>query len=983
MGLAMAPDGVDRRNAARFAGFISYNREVDAGLARTLQTALHRFAKPWYRLRALRIFRDEASLSASPGLWSSIQRALDDSDHLILLASPQAAASPWVAKEVEYWLQRKSPGRVLIALTSGELVWDPAAGDFDWTRTTSIPPVLRAVFAEEPRYVDLRAARDLSELPRSRVFRELVADLAAPLHHRAKDELIGEDIRLYRRSRGLAFGGVAALALLAVAATLFAVNSTVQAAEARRQRDAATEQQRLSTARALVAQADLARATDPRTALLLGIAAQRIHPDEHTNASLATTVTSTGYAATLPGDGQGVNGLTFSPNGKVLAAASQNEQVVLWDVADPLHARKLGQFEALPYSMGFSTDGKLLAVGGLTVASVWDVSDPARPTQLGEKVRLNGRGSAIGFSPDGRTLATGVSDGTVVFWDLSDRAVLRPVGTPLLHGDEVRSVVYGTDGRSMVTATYGKSVRVWDLTDPANPRPVGQPAVIGRPSIAPIAIGTGLGPGGRLVATTGENQGEALLALLDAAGAAEAPEPIDNGDDEIRQLTFAGDGKLLVASGADRSTAWDLTDPHQPRQLGPPLIGHQAGTGAVAVSTSDGHALVATGGVTGEVILWDLTAPVSAGAAVDVPQPNHAGESSYSIEPVESQAYTPDGRILVTANGAAMVSLWDVTDPDRPRAIGAPLSGANVGRYPVKVAISPDGHTLATAGSDRVLSLWDIRDPANPRGLGAPLAGHSGSSDVAFSPDGRLLATSGQATYSNGNSGAVALYDVSDPANPRLLDPLEQPNEPTSVAFSGDSRTLAAGNADNTVVLWDVTDPSATAIIGAPLAGHTNHIRSVAFSGRQLVSAGSDGTAVLWDLTDLANPVRVGQPLHGPSSGGLVALSGDGRVLLIADHNLGNQMVLWNLTDPAQPHQLGPVLNVPSFAIQSVGIMPDGHRLTIGALDGTLVSWDLRPLFDQRDQPVDYACARTGRGLTAAEWSRYVRTMPYQQTCPL
>jgi hypothetical protein len=56
---------------------------VDGRLAPALQSALQRFSKPWYRLRALRVFRDNASLSANPALWSSIEDALGDSGWFI------------------------------------------------------------------------------------------------------------------------------------------------------------------------------------------------------------------------------------------------------------------------------------------------------------------------------------------------------------------------------------------------------------------------------------------------------------------------------------------------------------------------------------------------------------------------------------------------------------------------------------------------------------------------------------------------------------------------------------------------------------------------------------------------------------------------------------------------------------------------------------------------------------------------------------
>ena len=77
----------------KFDAFISYSHAADSALAAALQTGLHRLAKPWYALRALRVFRDETNLAADPSLWSSIETALSHSRFLILMASPEAACS--------------------------------------------------------------------------------------------------------------------------------------------------------------------------------------------------------------------------------------------------------------------------------------------------------------------------------------------------------------------------------------------------------------------------------------------------------------------------------------------------------------------------------------------------------------------------------------------------------------------------------------------------------------------------------------------------------------------------------------------------------------------------------------------------------------------------------------------------------------------------------------------------------------------------
>ena len=86
-----------------YNAFISYSHAADGKLAPALQSALERFAKPWFRKRNLNVFRDEASLSANPHLWTNIQTALNNAEYIIYLASPTSAASKWVQKEIEYY----------------------------------------------------------------------------------------------------------------------------------------------------------------------------------------------------------------------------------------------------------------------------------------------------------------------------------------------------------------------------------------------------------------------------------------------------------------------------------------------------------------------------------------------------------------------------------------------------------------------------------------------------------------------------------------------------------------------------------------------------------------------------------------------------------------------------------------------------------------------------------------------------------------
>jgi hypothetical protein len=66
-----------------YKAFISYSHAADGQLAPTLQSALHRFAKPFYKLRALRVFRDKTSLHLTPQLWPLIQSSLSESEYFL------------------------------------------------------------------------------------------------------------------------------------------------------------------------------------------------------------------------------------------------------------------------------------------------------------------------------------------------------------------------------------------------------------------------------------------------------------------------------------------------------------------------------------------------------------------------------------------------------------------------------------------------------------------------------------------------------------------------------------------------------------------------------------------------------------------------------------------------------------------------------------------------------------------------------------
>ncbi len=256
---------------ALYDAFVSYSHAKDKPIAAALQSAIQRLGKPWYRRRALRVFRDDTSLSATPSLWPSIEQALAQSRFLIVLASPEAAASPWVNKEVSWWLDHQSVETILVAVTDGELVWDNAVGDFIRREGMPLPPVLASRFATEPKWVDLRAYRDGADAGDAR-FTEHAADFAAAIHGIPKEDLLSQEVRQQRRALRLAWSAAAALLMLAGLAGWQAKVARDHERLAIEQRNIAEQQRQLAQEQRDRAERTLAAARATANTLIIDLA---------------------------------------------------------------------------------------------------------------------------------------------------------------------------------------------------------------------------------------------------------------------------------------------------------------------------------------------------------------------------------------------------------------------------------------------------------------------------------------------------------------------------------------------------------------------------------------------------------------------------------------------------------------------------------------------------------------------------------------
>lgn len=227
------------------------------------------------------------------------------------------------------------------------------------------------------------------------------------------------------------------------------------------------------------------------------------------------------------GDG-GVMHLAFSPEGKVLAIDvfyRFGSYLTLWDTSDPAQVQRFGPpLDPIDFGgkVAFSGDGRLLArpivpMGGSRGAEIWDVSNPREPRELGSLRSLHTElVTSMAISPDGRILATGSSDHTIVLTDLTDPSRPTQLGLPLTPDiGNVASVVFSPDGQLLATGGENGSVVLWDLADPVRPRALGEPLPGTR-----LARAITFTPDGRKLAVSdaGNGSGGGQVRLTDLSG---------------------------------------------------------------------------------------------------------------------------------------------------------------------------------------------------------------------------------------------------------------------------------------------------------------------------------------------------------------------------------------------------------------------------------------------------------------------------------
>ncbi|WZO99355.1 serine/threonine-protein kinase [Isosphaeraceae bacterium EP7] len=280
--------------------------------------------------------------------------------------------------------------------------------------------------------------------------------------------------------------------------------------------------------------------------------------------------------------------------------------------------------------------------------------------------------------------------------------------------------------------------------------------------------------------------------------------------------------------------------------------------------------------------------------------------------PIQSVAYSPDGKLAATASEDRTVRIWQA-------ATGEPAGPALEHPSGVRsVAFSPDGKTLLTGCDDSSARVWDL---ATGRRVGPPLAHESSILSVALSPDGKTALT-------GGTDGTARLWDIS--TGRPLLEPFRHQERVAAVAFSPDGRAILTTSWDRTARLWD----AATGVQLGQTMAHDGWVCAAAFSpdGRTVLTGCYDHTARLWDR-ETGLPLRP-SILHQHCVAS-VAFSPDGRRL--ATGSIDGTARVW---DAATGEPVGPLLRH-QHTVSSVAFAPDGRSLMTGGFDGEARVWEV------------------------------------------
>ncbi|MGB0560973.1 MAG: WD40 repeat domain-containing protein, partial [Spirulinaceae cyanobacterium] len=396
----------------------------------------------------------------------------------------------------------------------------------------------------------------------------------------------------------------------------------------------------------------------------------------------------------LVGHAQGVQSVSFSPDGQQVLTADKAGQLRRWTVTGELLNDWSAHSDRI-WSVQFSPDGQQLATTSADkTVKLWTPEGELLKTLEGH----NASAYQAAFHPSAPRLATVSADTTIRLWHLTGipRQTLR-------HTSPVTAIRFHPHSDQLLTGTQTGEIRLWQTEGEFRRRLSSQGGAV---------LALRFDPKGQTVFSVGTNQHVQQQTLQ---GQAQPPHS-GYGD-----LDLSPGGRWLVTGNPGKTVRlWTLAG-----QLQQSLAGHQSAVTTTQFSP-DGR-LLATGSEDETVRVWRRQGDRFA------EQPRQLRGHSSRINQV---AWALDGQTLASASDDGTIRLWRRTRSDQFEPRAAQVLRGHLSKVRA-LAFSPDGQILASGSDDGTVKLWTVQGT-----LLTTLQGHGSAIwDLDFSSDGQQLAS--------------------------------------------------------------------------------------------------------------------------------------------------------------------------------------------------------------------------------------------------
>ena len=489
------------------------------------------------------------------------------------------------------------------------------------------------------------------------------------------------------------------------------------------------------------------------------------------------------------------------------------------------------------------------------------------------------------FSPSGEEVAIASANGTVKIWNTQGQEIAT-----FDYGNRIDRVTFSPDGKTIAIVGRGNSIQLWNFS-------VNNVSTLA--SLDTVLQAVTFSPNGRILATASRNGN----VLLWDASTGQALATLTHGNNPVTSITISPDGTAIAAAdNQGRIKLWDISSGREIADFS-----HRS-SGNTTVAFSPNATLIASTGQDGSIQLWNRQGTLlqtleghSEGTSLirfsndntlisaddtwkvwsridDAPQP--------LIQSVEAHefsngaiAFSSDGTMLASASQDGIVKVLSQTGESLHEFDNLDVEIS-------AIAFGPNNNTLALGDVSGQVKLWDFKDSNQVKAIGEHV---SPVIDLAFHPNENILLAADA-------NGVIKRRNL-ETQTTQQLQPQNDINYITSVAFSRDGNTIAIASDDNTVRMLDAEGLQIATLSfqgqDSPTLNEqeaSNIFSDLAFSpaGDILAWANVDSRVTLWTRDGQLLTVLNG---HRDNVTG-VAFSADGRIIATSSND--GSLRLWN-----------------------------------------------------------------------------------------